>query len=391
MADGSADAGAHILVPVGESVTLRETVAYAVREAQAADDPGATVHFVYPVRWRTFGPEDVAQEGPRELLDRIAVWTREDLGVEDLDAEDLPVEVVTAVVGEDRYLFDPGGYAEVLAEYAREHGLDRVIVDPEYAPAGRVPMLQPMEFELRQAGLDVEEAPVERPARRTALTRPGGAAQFATVFGVSYLFYLLVGGFAGTFDLVTGAASGLVVASLFYRIVLKEPPAFRTWAGQLARFALYVPYLLWEIAWANLQLAYVILHPSLPIDPEMVHVEGAVWGDLPVTTLANSITLTPGTLTVDVTRREFHVHTLTGSARDDLAAGGLEKGVRFVFYGRSAMAIPSPAERDEVVVGDEGAEGDSRAEWDAGAGSADEAGPGVADPGERTADEEVSR
>lgn len=392
MDDGSADAGARILVPVGESVTLRATVAYAVRQARDTGDPRATVHFVYPVLWRTFESGAASREGPRELLDRVGVWVREDLGVEDIDTDELPVEIETAVVGEDRYLFNPGDYAEVLAEYAREHSLDRVIVDPEYAPAGRAPMLRPMESELRQRGLGVEEAPVERPTRRTALVRPGGVAQFVSVFGASFLFYLLLGGFSGTFDLVTGAVSGLVVASLFYRIVLKGPPAFRTWAAQVARFILYVPYLLWEIARANLEIAYVVLHPSLPIDPEMVYFQGAVWGDLPVTTLANSITLTPGTLTVDVSRREFHVHTLTGSSREGLFTGGLEKGVRFVFYGRRAMAIPSPAERDEVVVEGEDDAGDSRAELAADGDNPDaEAGKGPAESGDGASPEEVNR
>jgi multicomponent Na+:H+ antiporter subunit E len=114
-----------------------------------------------------------------------------------------------------------------------------------------------------------------------------------------------------------------------------------------ARRVLYVPYLLWEIAKANLAIAYVVLHPSLPIDPEMVEFDAAVWSALAVTTLANSITLTPGTLTVDVTQRHFTVHTLTPSSREDLFAGSLERAVRLVFYGRSIARIPSPIERRE--------------------------------------------
>jgi multicomponent Na+:H+ antiporter subunit E len=95
-------------------------------------------------------------------------------------------------------------------------------------------------------------------------------------------------------------------------------------------------------------IAYVVLHPDLPIDPEMVEFDAAVWSALPVTTLANSITLTPGTLTVDVSRQHFTVHTLTGSSRDDLFSGALERAVRFVFYGRAAARIPSPVERQEM-------------------------------------------
>jgi multicomponent Na+:H+ antiporter subunit E len=94
-------------------------------------------------------------------------------------------------------------------------------------------------------------------------------------------------------------------------------------------------------------MAYVILHPSLPIDPSVVEYEGAVWGSLPSTTLANSITLTPGTLTIEVVESHFYVHALIPSARDGLLGGALERAVRFVFYGRSAMRIPTPEERRE--------------------------------------------
>jgi len=72
-----------------------------------------------------------------------------------------------------------------------------------------------------------------------------------------------------------------------------------------------------------------------------------------VTTLANSITLTPGTLTVSVTDRAFTIHSLTAGARADLFDGGLERAVRFVFYGRESMAIATPRER-----GDDGGNSD---------------------------------
>jgi multicomponent Na+:H+ antiporter subunit E len=96
------------------------------------------------------------------------------------------------------------------------------------------------------------------------------------------------------------------------------------------------------------EIAYVVLHPDLPIDPAVVEFDAAVWSALPVTTLANSITLTPGTLTVDVSRRHFTVHTLTQNSREGLFSGSLERAVRFLFYGRTAARIPSPLERRET-------------------------------------------
>ncbi|PSQ00089.1 cation:proton antiporter [Halobacteriales archaeon QS_5_70_17] len=358
-----------VLVPVGESSTLRNTVAYAVRAAQDAAgvesegggegatgpaESGATVHFVYPAGWRSGDPKDDPRfDRARELLDRLEVWAEEDA-----DPDGPPVTVETALVGRERYLFSPGDFAAVLADYAEDRGLEVVVVDPEYQPGGNAPMLRPLEFELRQAGLTVEEAPVERPARRTRFLGRANLSQFLLLFGVSYAFYLLLGGFALTgFELATGAITAGLVAYLLWRISLTETPHVTRYPLRAARMALYAPYLLWEIAKANLSIAYVVLHPDLPIDPSLERFEAAVWGDLPVTTLANSITLTPGTLTVEVSERSFYIHTLTASSREDLFDGALERAVRFVFYGRDAAAIPSPRERGDSGPGiDDGGE-----------------------------------
>jgi multicomponent Na+:H+ antiporter subunit E len=289
---------------------------------------------------------DVGQtERHEELLSQIEVWVREDLGLE--DGDELPLEVVTAIVGKREYLFSPSDYSRVITNYARAHSIERIVLDPEYDPAGSTPLLAPLATELSRAGLDVEQAPVERPTRRSRLgsvLRPG---KFFATFVISLGFYLLLGDPFYWFDLLTGTASALLTAGVLSRVTFDRDPTFRRAIPQLGRFALYAPYLLWEIIKANVQLAYVILHPSLPIDPSVVEYDGAVWGSLPTTTLANSITLTPGTLTIDVVEEHFYVHALIPDARDGLLQGSLERAVRFVFYGRAAMRIPSPYERQE--------------------------------------------
>jgi multicomponent Na+:H+ antiporter subunit E len=231
----------------------------------------------------------------------------------------------------------------------REHGtIEHLMVMP----------LTPVEIALSKVlatmrrDLDVEEAPVDRPRRQTVLGRTGTARKYVAIFGASFLFYQALGAWT-TFDLVTGGLTAGLVAALLAPIVFGRQPSLTRVAVQTVRLAVYAPYLLWEIAKANLQIAYVVLHPSLPIDPEMVEFEAAVWGDTPVTTLANSITLTPGTLTVSVTDRAFTIHSLTAGSRADLFDGGLERAVRFVFYGRDAMSIASPRER-----GDDGGHSD---------------------------------
>jgi len=362
-----------LLVPVSDSKTLRNTVAYAIQEAleraegtepSGSDDegaserngegenkeksereerPAATVHFVYPLAERlTFDADTEELETARTLLDRVGVWAEEDLGE---DAGEVAVE--TAVIGTREYLFSPGDYADVIVRYAREHDLDVAVFDPGYAPLGTAPLLPPLEAEIRRRGLDVEEAPVRRERRSPLLVRRSTGAQFLGLFGISYLFYLLLAGSVAPFELVTGALTAGIVSVTLWGISLTTPIRPVRTVKQLTRFVLYVPYLLWEIVKANFAVAYVVLHPDLPVDPEVVEFDAAVWSVLPVATLANSITLTPGTLTVDVSRQHFTVHTLTQGSREGLFAGSLERAVRFVFYGLAAARIPSPIERRE--------------------------------------------
>jgi multicomponent Na+:H+ antiporter subunit E len=323
-------------------VTIRETVAHVVRQASDALDDGQTVelHFVsISIMGATDEETDADAEELRELID---AWVTEDFG------EEIPasVTVETAIVGQDQYLFSPDDYADVLLDYASANGLGRVVMDPEYNPEGTIPLLAPIQSRLRQSDLDVEEAPVERPSRQPVLARAASLPKYFAVFAVSFGFYLLLGSLSA-FDLLTGAVSATLASVLLTPVAFRRNPSFGSVAKPLVRLPIYAVYLLWEIAKANVTMAYVILHPSLPIDPKLVEVQSALWGDIPITTLANSITLTPGTLTVTVSQRNFLVHSLTGSARDDLSAGGLERAVRFVFYGRSGARIPSPRERGD--------------------------------------------
>ena len=340
------DGAGPILVPVGESVTLRQTVAYAVREALEA---GGEIHFVEAVAWHDIGDVGAeVSEATEERLDRAAVWADEDAGEAELDVE-------TAIIGAEEYLFGPDDYARVLAAYAEDNGVGRVVIDPEYSPGGNVPILRPMETDLAEVGLSVEEAPVDRPTRRGRLLRRGGVLQFGTLFGISFLFYQLLSGFGlARFDLVTGAASATLVAAMLHRITFSDRLRLTTLGRRLVRLVIYTPYLVYEIIRSNLLVSYVILHPDLPIEPRMTEVECALWGGMPVTALANSITLTPGTLTVRVRGRGMVVHTLIPAAREGLFDGALERGVRFVFYGRRALAVASPRERGDCRIIDEG-------------------------------------
>jgi multicomponent Na+:H+ antiporter subunit E len=344
--------GSRLLVPVEESQSLRGTVAHAVSRAVDGVDGGdATLHFVYAEVMRAGDPHFAERRAVHDdLLEQVEIWARSDLeeateGVETVAPTD--VEIVTATVGTTRYLFSPTDYADEIVAYADANDLETVVLDPGYNPVGNSALLSPLEAEFDSRGVTAERAPVDRPARRRQFPRPRGALQFLAIFAVSYLFYLTLAWFGSALDLATGAIGAAIVGISLSRVSLTQPLPPRQTARQLLRFGLYVPYLLWEVTKANLSIARVILDPRMPIDPSVVRFRAAVWGGLPVTTLANSITLTPGTLTIDVGNREFVVHSLTAESRDDLLEGGLERAVRFIFWGRAAARIPSPRERDQ--------------------------------------------
>jgi multicomponent Na+:H+ antiporter subunit E len=89
----------------------------------------------------------------------------------------------------------------------------------------------------------------------------------------------------------------------------------------------YYPWLLWEIVKSAWSVTRIILNPALPISPTMTRVKASQRSNAAIATYANSITLTPGTLTVEVQGNEFLVHALTREGALDLEAGGMDRRV----------------------------------------------------------------
>lgn len=324
---------AGVLVLVGPSSTLEDTIEFAVDRAASTEDLG-DVHLVCTVpRRRSSVPEST-----RRLLDRAESTANA--------RTDDSTAVHTAVLGVDRYLADPTDHADVLETYAADRGIDRVVVDPSYAVDATAPSLQPIDSALAAAGLHVE-----RPPATPGIERPCGAeiVRAGVVFLLTYGFYLLLGDPTSAFDLATGAGAALLAGVLLRNVTFETTPNPHAAPRFVLRGALFVPYLLWEIAKANVQFASVVLQPSLPIDPRLDRVDADVDDGVAVTALANSLTLTPGTLTVDADGNELLVHSLDGPTRDDFLSGNRERAVRFVFYGRDGTDTPGPLERGDAV------------------------------------------
>ena len=89
----------------------------------------------------------------------------------------------------------------------------------------------------------------------------------------------------------------------------------------------YFPWLLLEIVKANIDVAKAIINPNMPIDAKILRVDGSQQTDIGLVTYANSITLTPGTITIWDEGTRLDVHALTSTAGDGLLSGEMDRRV----------------------------------------------------------------
>jgi multicomponent Na+:H+ antiporter subunit E len=136
------------------------------------------------------------------------------------------------------------------------------------------------------------------------------------VLGVSLFFlWLLLAGTLTTQEIIAGAIVALVIALLplpgsdVYGEVLLAP---RRIGAVVAYFFVF----LWAVVKSNLDVAFRVLSPTLPINPGIVRVKTRLKSRIGRLLLANSITLTPGTISVAIEGEDVFVHWINTSARD---------------------------------------------------------------------------
>lgn len=145
-----------------------------------------------------------------------------------------------------------------------------------------------------------------------------------------FTFWLLLSTLLDWFHLFFGLVSTGLVTMFTYDMVFVNEDG-RNNIKKLARFITYLPWILSQIIIANLDVAKRALDPRMPIEPDFITFDSVLKTDLSRTTLANSITLTPGTVTVDIDGDEFLVHAIARGPGDDLLEGTMERKVAHVF------------------------------------------------------------
>ena len=94
---------------------------------------------------------------------------------------------------------------------------------------------------------------------------------------------------------------------------------------------LYSPWLFLRIVESSLHLTKLILNPSLPIKPRLITYRSQLQHRGAIVVLGNSVTLTPGTITVEINGNTFLVHAIDEAAGNDLTTGRMERKLAWVF------------------------------------------------------------
>jgi multicomponent Na+:H+ antiporter subunit E len=151
-------------------------------------------------------------------------------------------------------------------------------------------------------------------------------AQRISLLVALFVFWLLLSGHFTPFLLVAGLACCIAVVVFSDRFMsVLDAEGHPT---HLARNAvIYWPWLLWEIAKAAWDVTKRILHPRLPISPVMLRVKTTQKTELGRVIYANSITLTPGTISMELEDDVILVHALTREGADGLASGDMDARV----------------------------------------------------------------
>jgi multicomponent Na+:H+ antiporter subunit E len=143
--------------------------------------------------------------------------------------------------------------------------------------------------------------------------------------GLLFAFWLLLSGIFEPFLIAAGLGSAAAVALLARRMDVIDREGQPLHLGPAALW--YWPWLAKEILKSGWDVTVRVLHPRLPISPTVVRFRPSQRTDVGLAVHANSITLTPGTVTMDVARGEFLVHALTAEGAAGVTSGDMDARV----------------------------------------------------------------
>jgi multicomponent Na+:H+ antiporter subunit E len=154
----------------------------------------------------------------------------------------------------------------------------------------------------------------------------GKVRGFLLLFATLFLFWILLNASLAADALIVGLFAAFFIALLF-RDSLAVISEFRATPRAFVTAVLYFFYFLKELVKSNINVARIVLAPALPLKPGIVKVRTRLKSRMGRLLLANSITLTPGTLTVEMDGEWLYIHWVTVDSADiDAATAGIVAG-----------------------------------------------------------------
>ncbi|MCY4198611.1 MAG: Na+/H+ antiporter subunit E [Gammaproteobacteria bacterium] len=146
-----------------------------------------------------------------------------------------------------------------------------------------------------------------------------------TLLLILVLAWLFWSGLFTPLLLIVGALSCALTVYLVRRMGYFDTQLFTP--RYFVRLAGYWGWLLWEVVRSSVQVARVVLSPSLPVSPQVLKIDAEDLEPVDQVVFGNSITLTPGTLALDLHDGKLLVHTLTREGADALCQGEMKRRV----------------------------------------------------------------
>ncbi len=151
--------------------------------------------------------------------------------------------------------------------------------------------------------------------------------QFVFLTIVLYGFWLILSGVFDIKFLIIGLVSSIIIAWLTRSLlrmnsVSDQKETFLAYDFPYFKFLVYCIWLFGEIIKSNIYVVKLVLNPKMPIEPTVISFKRQMSNPAAHATLANSITLTPGTVTIDIVDDVYYVHAITNEIGLDLVPHG---------------------------------------------------------------------
>lgn len=147
------------------------------------------------------------------------------------------------------------------------------------------------------------------------------------MFFLLLFFWSIINGKLTVESILLGSSASILIIYLNKDILFTSSDGGPVTLRYLWRFTMLIAILIVEIVKSNINVAKIVLNPKMPIEPSFVRVPVRFKKDFNKVLYGNVVTLTPGTLTVDIVKDEYIIHALTREAAEGLLGSELEKHV----------------------------------------------------------------